>query len=379
MALDKYIKKWFANNSLKINMKLLPKIRINSFKDKKTLLSLLLNFSLLLLVLYPLLNPQKAHATVTEAFVRFDRLGAITSGTISGTACLKTDTSGTETNVVIVFPTGWTINGTPANWTVSTTNLPVDPQGGAVAAWPGIGTATSVSGLSVVFPATDLTVTTTLYCFNFSGTSSSSVAGDSQAGQLKTQGGAPYVDSINYAVSIVAANADQITVTASVSATMSFALSANSIALGTLSTSTTTSGAVTMTVGTNAPDGFVSWIRGTNTTGGSGLRSTVAASTITSPGSFDGVPSDLTVTTGVVIDADATTGSPTISAEYDGNTTDKGGYFDGATVGFHQMANKTGAQTGTVVTINVRAKIPTTQPAATDYTDTLVVVAAGSF
>lgn len=358
-------------------MKSLVGIRI--YKNRRSLLSLVLNLSLLLLLLYPLLQPQKAHATVTEAFVRFDRLGAITSGTISGTACLKTGTSGTETNVVIVFPTGWTINGTASNWTVSTSNLPVDPQGGAVAAWPSIATATSVSGLSVVFPGGDLTVTTTLYCFNFSGTSSSTIAGDSQTGQLKTQGGAPYVDSVNYATSIVAASADQITVTASVSATMSFSLSSNSIALGTLSTSSVTSGAVTMTVGTNAPNGFVSWIRGTNTTGGSGLRSTVASSTITSPGSFDNTPSDLSATTGVVIDADATTGTPTISAEYNGADTNSGGYFDGATTGFHQMANKTGAQTGTVVTINVRAKIPTTQPAATDYTDTLVVTAAGSF
>lgn len=366
------MKKWFANSSLK--MKSLRGIRI--YKNHRSLLSLVLNLSLLLLVLYPLLNPQKANATVTESFVRFNRLS--TGAAISGTACLKS-TLTTQTSVVIVFPAGWTISQTNTNWTTSVTNLPVDPSDNVTTAtaWPGIGTATSVSGLNVVFPGTALAAGT-FYCFNFTGASSTvGSAANDQSGQLKTQGGSPYTDSVNYATSVVASNADQIVVTASVSATMSFSLSANSIALGTLSTSTTTSGNVTMTVGTNAPNGFLSWIEGTNVTGGSGLRSTVAASTITSPGSFDGTPSDLTGTTGVVIDADAGTNAPSINAEYNGNTTDKGGYFDGGI--FHQMAYKTGAQTGTTVVINVRAKIASTQPAATDYTDTLVVTAAGSF
>lgn len=358
-------------------MKLLPKIRINSIKDKKTLLSLLLNFSLLLLVLYPLFSPQSAHATVTRSFVRFNRLA--TGAAISGTACLKTDTVGTETNVVIVFPLDWTISSTASNWTVTTTNLPVDPDDNltTATAWPGIGTATSVNGLSVVFPGTNLTASV-FYCFNFTGASSTvGAAGNDKTGQLKTQGGSPYVDTVNYATSVVASGADQITVTASVSATMSFSLSANSIALGTLSTGSVISGNVTMTVGTNAPDGFLSWVQGTNTTGGSGLRSTVASSTITSPGSFDGTPTDLASNTGVVIDAVPGTNTPTINGEYDGNGTTSGGYFDGGI--FHQMAYLTGAQSGTTVTINVRAKIASTQPAASDYTDTLVVVAAGSF
>lgn len=350
---------------------------IRVYRNKRSLISLVLNLSILLLVLYPLLQPRETNAAVTRSFVRFNRLA--TGAAISGTACLKTNTSGTETNVVIVFPGGWTVSQTNTNWTVTTTNLPVDPDDNVTTAtaWPGIGTATSVSGLSVVFPGSDLS-TNTFYCFNFSGASSTvGGAGNDQTGQLKTQGGAPYVDSVNYATSVVASGGDQITVTASVSATMSFSLSGNSIALGTLSTGSVTSGNVTMTVGTNAPDGFLSWVQGTNTTGGSGLRSTVASSTITSPGSFDGSPTDLASNTGVVIDAVPGTNTPSINGEYDGNGSTSGGYFDGGI--FHQMAYLTGAQSGTTVTINVRAKIASTQPAASDYTDTLVVVAAGSF
>lgn len=352
-------------------------LRINRINNPRVILSLLLNFSLVLLLLYPFLTPQKANAAVTRAFVRFDRLA--TGAAISGTACEKTSTSGTETNVVIVFPSGWTISQTASNWTVTTTALPIDPDDNVTTAtaWPSIATATSVNGLSVVFPGGDLS-TGTLYCFNFSGASSTiGSAGDDQTGQLKTQGGSPYVDSTNWAVSIVASGGDQVTVTASVSATMHFALSSNSIALGTLSTSSVTSGSVTMTVGTNGPDGFLSWIEGTNTTGGSGLRSTVASATITSPGSFDGSPTDLASNTGVVIDAVPGTNTPNINGEYDGNGSTSGGYFDGGI--FHQMAYLTGAQSGTTVTINVRAKIASTQAAASDYTDTLVVTAAGSF
>jgi len=328
-------------------------------------------------ILYPLLNPQQSQASVTEAFVRFDRLAA--GSPISGTACLKTSTVGTEGNVVIVFPAGWTISQTPGNWTVSTTNLPKDPVGGGSAtAWPSIATATSVNGLSVVFVGGDL-LTGTFYCFNFAGASSTvGSSGNDQTGQLKTQGGNPYVDSINYATSVVSSGADQITVTASVSATMSFSLTANAIALGTLSISTVSSGSVTQTVGTNARNGYISWIEGTSTTGGTGggLHSSVANADIPSPGSFPTI-TDLASNTGVVIDAQAGTNSPTINAGYAGNGSTSGGHFDGGV--FHEVSSESGPQAGTTVVLNVRAKIASIQAAATDYSDILTVVAAGSF
>src|SRR4029078_6756560 len=91
--------------------------------------------------------------------------------------------------------------------------------------------------------STDLS-TATFYCFNFAGASSTiGSAGNDKTGQLKTEGGAPYVDSVDWATSIVSSNADQITVSASVSATMTFSLSGNSVNLGTLSTSSLTSDA----------------------------------------------------------------------------------------------------------------------------------------
>ncbi len=168
------------------------------------------------------------------------------------------------------------------------------------------------------------------------------------------------------------------TVTASVSATMSFSLTANAIALGTLNTSSAVSGSVTQTVGTNARNGYVSWIQGTSSTGGTGggLHSTIANADIPSPSSFPTI-TDLASSTGVVLDAQAGTNAPSINAGYAGNGSTSGGHFDGGI--FHEVSSKTGPQAGTTVVLNVRAKIASTQAAATDYSDILTVVAAGSF
>ena len=359
--------------------KIVSEVKSFRLRDRKSIISLILYIVTLITILSPFFTPTKANAAVTEAFVRFNRLA--TGAAISGTACMKS-TSTTQTNPVIVFPASWTISQTAGNWTVSTTNLPTDPVGGGAAtAWPNIATATSVTGGSVVFglSGSGNLVSGTFYCFNFAGASSTiGAAGNDQTGQFKTQGGSPYVDSVDWAVSIVGSGADQISVTASVSATMTFSLNSNTIALGTLSTGSVTSGNVVQTVSTNARNGYVSWIQGTSSTGGTGggLHSTIANADIPSPSSFPTV-TDLASSTGVVLDADSGTNSPTINAGYDGTNSTSGGHFDGGV--FHEVSSKTGAQSGTTVTLNVRAKIAATQAAASDYADTLVVSAAGSF
>lgn len=350
------------------------RIYLKKLKTKRGKISVLLYVALIVSIVYPFFSPQKASATATEAFVRFDRLA--TGAAISGTACLKS-TLTTQTNVVIVFPSGWTISGTASNWTVTTTNLPTDPVGGAAAtAWPGIGTATSVAGLSVVFPGTALSAGT-FYCFNFAGASSTiGSAGNDQTGQLKTQGGSPYTDSVNYAVSIVASGADQIAVSASVSATMTFSLSTNSLSLGTLSTSSVASASATQTVSTNARNGWVSWIKGANATG---LVSAAASANLASPGSYPTI-TDLASTTGYGLEVEAVTGSPVPALGYwagQASSQTKIGHID--STHFNQTASNTAPVSGDQVSINVHAKIPATQAAASDYADTLTVVAAGSF
>jgi hypothetical protein len=349
------------------------------FRTTKQKLTLLIELLLLLSLAYPFLYPKHAGATVDTAFVRFDRHS--TGAAISGTACLETDTVGTETNVELVFPIDWTISGTPSNWTVSTTNLPVKPtDGGAATAWPGISTADSVTSTSVRFPASDLTVDT-FYCFHFAGASSTiGAAGNDKSGQLKTQGGAPYVDTVDWATSVVSSNADQITVTASVAAQMTFSLSGNSVSLGTLSPSSTTAGsAITETVSTNARNGWVTWVK-SGTDGGSGvgaLESAVASAQIDSPGSHNGTPETLSTSGGYVLDVNTGSGSPTVAGEYNGSTADEGGHISQSQ--FRQTAHKTTPGSSDTVTLVVKARSAATTPAASDYTDTLTVVAAGSF
>lgn len=364
-------------------MRFISARRKNLFRvNKDSLVSIGISISLILLTLYPVFYPQKAHAAVTESFVRFDRLG--TGEAISGSACLETTTSGTETNVTIVFPQGWTISQTASNWTVTTTNLPTAADGTAATAWPSINTATSVNGLSVTFPGGDLSNAGQFYCFNFTGASSTiGSAGNDQTGQLKTEGGTPFVDTVDWAISIVSADADQITVTASVSASMTFTLSGNSVSLGTLSSGSTTAGsAITQTVSTNARNGWISWVRsGTDGGGGTGgagaLNSTIASAQIDSPGSFNGAPETLSSTGGYVLDVNTGSGSPTVHAEYDGSTADEGGHITYNL--FRQTAHNTVPAASNTVTLVVKARSSATTPAASDYTDTLTVVAAGSF
>jgi hypothetical protein len=373
--------KCFANNVYKnMRSKLALKNKIIRL-NKKSLLSIGLTIAVLFVALYPILQPRIAQADVTEAFVRFNRLE--TGAPVSGTACLKS-TATTQTNVVIVFPQGWTISTAPADWTVSFSNLPTDPVGGGPAtAWPDVaaansGTGGGVNGLSVTFgrSGSGNLVSGTFYCFNFAGASSTlGPAGNDKTGQLKTQGGSPYVDSVDWATSVVSSGGDRITVTASVSATMTFSLNANSVTLGTLSTSGATSGTgITQEVSTNARNGWTSWVKSAN----AGLNSAIASDSIGSAAYTAGVGNivDLASNPGYVLDVIPGSGSPTAATEYDGNGTTSGGNLD---TNFRQTATKTTPGSANQASLVVRARATATTKAASDYTDTLTVVAAGSF
>jgi hypothetical protein len=116
-----------------------------------------------------------AHATpppqFTQAYVRLDRHKALSE--TGGTICATPSLADAAVFVDVTFPTQGTgtdfvVSSTAAHWTVTTTNLPA-----GATAWPGIGTATTVTGKTVRFPSTSLTGAT-FYCFNFaSGTGAS--------------------------------------------------------------------------------------------------------------------------------------------------------------------------------------------------------------
>jgi len=333
-------------------------------------------FSLLFVIVLPVIFAKQAQAGNLEiAYVRPDRLKASTATT--GLVCAQADTVGTEIDVQVTFPTGFTL-GLAATFTVTTTNLP-----NGATAWPGIGTATSVSGQIVTFPSTDLTVST-LYCFNWSSSTAvtTGTAGNDKTGTIALRATGPTtIDSSSYALSIV--SDDQIVVTATVPATFSFALSGNTDTFtSNLSTTTTSTNGRTVTIATNAASGWVAWVRSAN----AALSSASTSATIATAGTVDNAPTDLASVTGYVLDVNITTdsgtGTGTVSqasnfgAEYNGTNTTSGGTLSST---FQPIAASNGTTDGDVLTLIERAKISAVQAAATDYTDTLTVVAAGRF
>lgn len=315
-------------------------------------------------------------AGLQQAYVRLDRLA--TGVTTGGMVCAKSATASVETDVKVTFPTGFITADIPANWTVTTTGIPADAT-----AWIGIATATAATGQDVTFPSGDMVVGT-LYCFNFSGTSTltNPTAGNNLVGTITTElAGPTTIDSSSFALSII--TNDQIVVTATVPATFTFSLSGNTDTFASnLSTTTTSTSGRTVTIGTNAASGWVAWVKSAN----AALSSTSASSIIATAGSLDNTPTDLASNTGYVLDVDITTDSATgtgvvsqatnYGAEYAGANTTSGGTLSTT---FQPIGASSGTTDGDVLTLIERAKITAIQAAATDYTDTLTVVAAGRF
>ncbi len=320
----------------------------------------------------PIVQSQTAQAaTLSRTIVRFDRMKVSTATT--GTVCAQPATVGTENDVQVVFPTGYTL-GIAANFTVSTTNL-AWPTGGT--AWPGIGTATNVTSQTVTFPSTDLTVGT-LYCFNWTNTAAVSVksgATSNNTGTVTLRTIAPAtIDSGSYSTASIAD--DQIAVSATVDQTFSFALSGTTDALGTLSTGSVVSSPTprTVTVNTNAKNGWYVWANDANT----GLNSASAAYTIasTTPGSNSTLSAGTEgYNTGVTSSQSSGSGTITVAAPFVGGAS-QGGGLDTT---LRTLASSNGTANNAVLTMTNNAAISATTAAATDYADTITVVGAGLF
>ena len=151
---------------------------------------------------------------------------------------------------------------------------------------------------------------------------------------------------------------------------------------GNLSTTTASTSGRTVTIATNAASGWVAWVKSAN----AALNSASTGASIATAGSVDNSPTDLASATGYVLDvnvtSDSATGTGTVSqasnygAEYNGTNSTSGGTLS---TSFQPIAASDGTTDGDVLTLIERAKISAVQAAATDYTDTLTVVAAGRF
>ncbi len=325
---------------------------------------------LVLAIVLPAL-PVRA-ADLGQATVRFDRMQTSTATT--GTVCAKPTSTATEADVQVTFPTGYTL-GVASTFTVSTTNL-AWPTGGN--AWPSIATATDVTGQIATFPSGDLAAGT-LYCFNWTNSAAVTVkssATASNTGTITTRTSTPTtIDSSGYSTASV--SSDQIAVSASVPSTFSFALSATTDALGTLSTSSVTSSPTprTATVNTNAKNGWMVWAKDANT----GLTSSTASHTIasTTPGTNSTLSAGTEgYNTGIASSQVGGTGTITVATPFVGGSTGKGGGLD---TSLRTLASSNGTADTAVLTLTNNAAINATTSAATDYADTIFVIGAGLF
>lgn len=320
------------------------------------------------------LKPGVVHAgTLSSVMVRFDRLQI--SQATTGTVCAKPSASGpTEASVQVVFPAGYTL-GVAGTFTVNTTSLSW-PAGGT--AWPGVATATNVTSQTVTFPSGDLTSASTLYCFNWTNTAAVQVkssASSSNSGSVTTRDSVlATIDTATYSTQSV--TGDQITVTASVPQSFSFALTGTTDALGSLVTGSvnTSPSPSTVTVNTNSAAGWYVWAQTFN----SGLKSVSTNHTIaqTTAGSAS------TITAGSEnanfgLTSSQTGGTGTISlGNYDGTIAAHGGGLDTT---LRAVATSNGTANGATLTLKNNVGIATTTQAASDYTDVITVVGAGMF
>ncbi len=313
-----------------------------------------------------------------NSYMRADRMQA---GQAPGSVLVVLTTSSVvfaETLFKVTLDSEWVsttnFSTTPANYTISVAGLPA-----GVTAMPGVATATNVTGNTISFPISALGVSTT-YGFYITGTGLllNPAASTTQVHTLFTTNAVPTTNDTKD-VNVPTITADQISVTATVLPTFSIALGSTTAALGTLTASAISSGAGnTVTISTNAGSGWTAWVKSAN----AGLTSTNVTYTIPTAGSIDAAPSTIAFgTEGYVLDADLTTdaaggGVVSIAGEYNGLTTAAGGTLSTT---FQAFATSTGAANSDVVTLVPRVAISNLTEAASDYADTLTVVAAGVF
>lgn len=172
---------------------------------------------------------------------------------------------------------------------------------------PGIGTANNVTGNTIRFPVTDLTVSTTYGFFITNGgtglisnpTSSTTIV---HTIFTRTGSDAATADTKDVAVPIIAN--DQIVITATVAPTFTFVFNNNAQNLALAVGSVVSGTGTTITVTTNAASGWSAWALSANTA----LNSAASGDTIATTGTVNDSPDTLTPgVEGYVLDVDLTT------------------------------------------------------------------------
>ncbi|HTE22292.1 MAG TPA: hypothetical protein VK674_04600 [Candidatus Limnocylindria bacterium] len=330
-------------------------------------------------IAYGVLSGTVFGASLTNTYVRLDRMKAATATTVRLVFTVPAGNSGTEENLKITVPDGFTV----ATSSQTATTAACATQTGATAL-PGTLVATGNNTVGqkglAVSGVTNLTASTA-YCVDFTlATAMTNPAAGLYNATVETfTSGAALIDSTSVALRVI--TDDQVVVSAVVGSTFNFVLDANTTSF----TANLDSGAVrsttgrTVTITTNATNGWIAWVKDSN----QGLISAAAAKTIATSGTVDGSPTTLsTGTEGYVLDVDLTTdaasgGTVSIAGEYNGGA-NAGGTLSST---FQPGATSTGTAggSGDVITFVGKAAIAGDTPAANDYTDTWTIIGAGTF
>lgn len=349
-------------------------------------------------------------AAFQRAYVRLDRLTATTA--TGGRVCVNPAAGATvETKLNVNFPTtaatSYVVNSTAANWTTTY----AFETGFVATAMPITGNvASAVAGNVVTFDLTSNLTAGTLYCFNFAATntlttsSAGAAISGSNFGYVETRDATTaVVDKSFWGVTIVSAGTDVVVVTGQVVPYFTMALSANvdswSAPLGTGIVNSSTG--QTVTLNSNALNGWILWIKGTN------FKTTGITETGTNPANRHGALTSATAS-GYAISNNTNNILATPSASHaftagvedyglgvtaiaqgtGAGTTSAHAVYDGATVGtagvidptqYRPISSSTGTAVNATVTVKMVATVSTATPPATDYTDTIIYIGAGQF
>ncbi|MFC1651781.1 hypothetical protein ACFL24_01330 [Patescibacteria group bacterium] len=175
-------------------------------------------------------------------------------------------------------------------------------------------------------------------------------------------------------IAVVILDDDQFTVSADVDPTLTFSLSANATAFGTLSDSsvTTSSPNIVLTISTNGDDGYTISILDTGDTSNPGLYSSENSFMIGSADYSYSNSADLSAVAGYGIQGSS--GDATIASPYNVSSDNVGGYEITA----QTLATYTGVASAHTVTITSKAKVSSVTPAGS-YSDTVTTIATGNF
>jgi len=316
-----------------------------------------------------LVHPASA-ATLSNTYLRLNRMAAGQDSTMR----LVFKTAGAGATTVVVNMNGAdATTWTGSSGTVSTTQAVSGVSGCDVSATALPGTlAASGSGSTITITGVTALTATTTYCVDFTTATSvhNAVAGEYHP--TVTVGS----DSTTTAVRTV--SNDQVVVSATVPPTFNLALSGNtdSFASNLSSGSVSVTTGRTVTVNTNAKNGWYAWAYD----GSTGMASASASHTI--PSITPGTGATLSAGTegflfGITSITQGSGGGTTSGvAAYNSNGTTTGSGLDGT---IRQIASSNGTANGAVLTVKELAAIsPTTQPAS-DYTDTITIIGAGYF